>query len=257
MAGAGYNPIEMARFFEKLEAEGGSRAPQFLSSHPNPGNRVEDVQAEIRTFPQGTYDERAGTGSFQEAKQLVARLPEPDRQVQRARAAPANNPSFSPEGISRMKTLNARPFSMAYPQEWGVYGDRNADTLTIAPRQGLVENQFGGASVGYGTIVGYYYPSRRATSVDQATRDLLSQLRASNPTMQVEGGFRNVRVDGAPGLVTTLTSASPFGGTERDVLLTVARPEGLFYMVFIAPNQYFDQAQSAFDRMLQSIRFRG
>src|SRR5688500_15290985 len=47
MADAGYNPIEMAQFFEKLEAEGGSGAPQFLSSHPNPGNRVKSVQAEI------------------------------------------------------------------------------------------------------------------------------------------------------------------------------------------------------------------
>jgi len=39
MSEAGYNPIEMARFFQKLEASGGSRGPQFLSDHPNPGNR--------------------------------------------------------------------------------------------------------------------------------------------------------------------------------------------------------------------------
>ena len=38
MAKAGYNPIEMARFFEKLEAQGGKGGPQFLSDHPNPGN---------------------------------------------------------------------------------------------------------------------------------------------------------------------------------------------------------------------------
>src|SRR5258706_1714563 len=49
---AGYNPIEMAHFLEKLQAEGGSRAPQFLSDHPNPGNRVQAVQAEIRALPQ-------------------------------------------------------------------------------------------------------------------------------------------------------------------------------------------------------------
>ena len=48
MSRAGYNPIEMARFFEKLEAEGGQRIPQFLSSHPNPGNRVKAVEEEIR-----------------------------------------------------------------------------------------------------------------------------------------------------------------------------------------------------------------
>ena len=34
MAKAGYNPIEMARFFEKLEAQGGASGPQFLSAPP-------------------------------------------------------------------------------------------------------------------------------------------------------------------------------------------------------------------------------
>src|SRR5712692_8193313 len=52
---AGYNPIEMAHFFEKLQAEGGSRAPQFLSDHPNPGNRVSAVETEIRALPQHQY----------------------------------------------------------------------------------------------------------------------------------------------------------------------------------------------------------
>src|SRR6516162_1717574 len=35
---AGYNPIALAEFFEKLAAKGGT-GPQFLSDHPNPGNR--------------------------------------------------------------------------------------------------------------------------------------------------------------------------------------------------------------------------
>jgi predicted Zn-dependent protease len=56
MAKAGYNPLEMARFFEKLEASGGTHGPQFLSDHPNPGNRVKAVEAEIRYLPRGTYN---------------------------------------------------------------------------------------------------------------------------------------------------------------------------------------------------------
>ncbi len=75
MAQARYNPIEMARFFEKLEAEGGSRAPDFLSSHPSPGNRVQNVEAEIRTLPASSYAE--GTGRLGRMKALVAQLPPP------------------------------------------------------------------------------------------------------------------------------------------------------------------------------------
>ncbi len=33
-----------AGFFEKLEAEGGADLPEFLSTHPNPANRVDDIQ---------------------------------------------------------------------------------------------------------------------------------------------------------------------------------------------------------------------
>jgi predicted Zn-dependent protease len=48
---AGYNPKAMAEFFQKLEQQGGSGGPQFLSDHPNPGNRTEYVSAEIATLP--------------------------------------------------------------------------------------------------------------------------------------------------------------------------------------------------------------
>lgn len=78
MAEAGYNPIEMANFFEKLQARGGPGVPQFLSSHPNPGNRVKAVEAEIQTMPRRMYG--YNTGGFQQARQLVAQLPPPPRQ---------------------------------------------------------------------------------------------------------------------------------------------------------------------------------
>ncbi len=78
MSEAGYNPIEMANFFEKLEKGGGAGVPQFLSDHPNPGNRVRAVEGVIQTLPQRQYT--AGTGEFQHARQLVAELPPPPKQ---------------------------------------------------------------------------------------------------------------------------------------------------------------------------------
>ena len=83
MAQAGYNPLQMARFFEKLEAGGGSRAPEFLSSHPNPGDRVAAVQAEIQTFPARQYS--ADSGQFSREKQMVAQLPPPKRPASQAK----------------------------------------------------------------------------------------------------------------------------------------------------------------------------
>jgi len=75
MAESGYNPIEMARFFEKLNAEGGQRAPQFLSDHPNPENRQKAIEEEITRLPQQSYGYQ--TGEFERMKQVVAKMHEP------------------------------------------------------------------------------------------------------------------------------------------------------------------------------------
>ena len=256
MAAAGYNPLEMARFFEKLEGEGGQRAPQFLSSHPSPGNRVQDVQAEIQALPQRNYDQAGGSASFRNAKQMLAQLPAPERGMQRARTGPSASPGISPGPITGFETLQTSRFSVAYPQGWKVYGDRNADFITLAPQQGVVVDRSGAAAVAYGVITGYYMPARPSASYTEASRELLSQLQRMNPRMQVQSAFRDVRVEASPGGIAELVGPSPFGGAERSVLLTVARPEGLFYMVFIAPDQHFATARTAFNDMVKSLQFR-
>jgi beta-barrel assembly-enhancing protease len=75
MAEAGYNPIEMARFFEKLNAEGGGRTIQFFSDHPNPDNRERAIEQEVQRLPQQDY--RFQTGQFDQMKKVAARIREP------------------------------------------------------------------------------------------------------------------------------------------------------------------------------------
>lgn len=48
MRDAGYNPQAMAEVMQILEeASGGQRAPEFMSTHPDPGNRIERIQDTI------------------------------------------------------------------------------------------------------------------------------------------------------------------------------------------------------------------
>jgi beta-barrel assembly-enhancing protease len=51
---AHYNPVALADFFRKLSANS-NNGPQFLSDHPNPGNREEDIQRQIRDWPPENY----------------------------------------------------------------------------------------------------------------------------------------------------------------------------------------------------------
>lgn len=43
MAMAGYDPRNAPLFWERMEAGGGPRPPEFLSTHPNPSNRIEHI----------------------------------------------------------------------------------------------------------------------------------------------------------------------------------------------------------------------
>jgi predicted Zn-dependent protease len=75
MAEAGYNPIQLAKFFGKLTEEDNVGALQFLADHPNPDNRSRAIRQEAARLPQQTYGYQ--TGRFQQMKRAMANIKEP------------------------------------------------------------------------------------------------------------------------------------------------------------------------------------
>ena len=76
--------------------------------------------------------------------------------------------------------------------------------------------------------------------------------------MKIVGGPQKVRAGGTDGLETVLAARqSAKGGNQGqiDTLMTVARPQGLFYLVFVAPEDQFRQAQSVYETIVQSLKF--
>ena len=47
MARAGYDPRESIRFWQRMESTGTSQPPEFLSSHPSHGTRIQQLEAEM------------------------------------------------------------------------------------------------------------------------------------------------------------------------------------------------------------------
>ncbi len=253
MSEAGYNPIELAHFFEKLQSQGGSRTLQFLSDHPNPGNREKAIEAEVRALPQREYGYE--TGEFQRAKAEVAKLPKSG-----AAGNVRGSSGTDPSAIRPSRTLQpfqGRSFSLSYPSNWQVFGDQNSDSVTIAPREALVQSSNGNTQIGFGVIASYFVPDTSGQNLRQATDDLIHHLRASNAGMQTSDNGRTLKVGGNPALITRLASKSALnGGPETDALLTISRPEGLFYMVFIAPTSEFKDLEDVYNGVVQSVRFR-
>ena len=254
MADAGYNPIEMARFFEKLEAKYGNGI-QFLSDHPTPGNRVRAVEAEVQQMPQQQYT--TDSGQFQRIRDLVTHLPA-DRPY---RNSYQDRPTSSDDSSGMRPSRNLRPYStnaysLNYPANWQAFGSQGSPAVTIAPREALMQKSEGGVQVGYGVMVSYYTPDVDRLDLRRDTQDLIRRLAQENPGMRVQGQ-RQISLNGEQALETTLSARSPYEGeSETDVVVTAARPEGLFYLSFTAPQSEWRSAGPVFQEMLSSVRFR-
>jgi Zn-dependent protease with chaperone function len=259
MADAGYDPRELARFFQNLEAKSGRGdvLVQFLSDHPNPGNRAAATDEEVRQMPRRTYatDE---TGQFAHIRDLARRVPTP-APVQREASeggpgVPNPSPGMRPSAQSR--TYDGRSFSLSYPDNWQVSAEARGDAVTIAPRDGLVPGAEGRVSIGYGMQVSYYLPEGRSADLQRDTDALIRRLQQTNADMRNGRESRGILVAGEPALLSTLYSRSPYRNQrEVDVLVTAVRPRGLFYIVFIAPESEFDAVQKSFEEVVKSVRF--
>jgi len=67
---AGFDPRGLPQFFETIETKYGSGRSQFMSDHPNPGNRTEYIAKEIASFPPRS-DSITTTPEFERVKDQV------------------------------------------------------------------------------------------------------------------------------------------------------------------------------------------
>jgi hypothetical protein len=254
---AGYDPHAMAQFFQIIEKKYPERTSQFFSDHPNPGNRIQAVDAEIPQLGparQGKTD----SAEFEAVKKRLLGLPAPPKARPRAQQGdPGDGGSRADLTPSdKFKTLNHSAFSISYPENWQIFGDKSS-AVTIAPRAGVSQN-----AVAYGVMINSFEPEQgRGGSLDEATHELINTLHQSNPDLRVIGHGENIHVSGVPGKSVDLVGPSPIrrecGGTqrERDWLVTFQRNDGtLLYLVFISPEDDFHRLRPAFEGMLRSVR---
>ena len=110
LARGGYEPREMANMFKAIEAEGGNRGPEWLSSHPNPGNRYEAINREAELL---RVQGRADTGQFQEVKARLRGMSPAYTAEQISKGQAKSNPRSS--RTSSRTTVSVEPPSAQDP----------------------------------------------------------------------------------------------------------------------------------------------
>jgi len=287
---AGYNPQALADFFKTLEAQGGS-PPQWLSDHPDPGNRQQAIEKEIRNWPPKTY--ASNSPLFQKTRQHAMgvkaytgeEIAQGAKSGQWAALNKKNGATFNPAGASarnvsasaptsspaaaavslesvlpsqRMILADLGPAKIQRPDNWQVtMPKQRGQSVTIAPQAGLTAE-----GVGYGVVLnGVVQPQGQHMSIDEVTRQLVEDM-GQNETLQPLGEAQPITVAGMQGRSVNLQSISPFPAEngrpqkERDWLVTVPQRDGsVIFMVFVAPQSHFDRFQPTYEAMLKSVQF--
>jgi predicted Zn-dependent protease len=84
MARAGYDPRQMANMFRTIQQQGGNQGPEFLSDHPDPGNRYDAIMREATSL---RVTGAANTGpAFDSVRARLAQMPPAPTTEQVARA---------------------------------------------------------------------------------------------------------------------------------------------------------------------------
>lgn len=242
---AGYDPRAMAQFFEKLQAETkGKNPPQFLSDHPNPGNRVERVNEEIDKLGGVRPNAKRDSTEFEAIKREVLSLPV----VKTPPASAGNAPPPPPSGDFVDQQLNG--VALKVPQNWNKYED--SGSVTFAPDGGI--SQKGGLA--YGMIVSVHQVQTDGSeqALENATQALIRELAKTNPGLKIAREQGRVELNGQKGLSTYLSNASPTGTDETDWLVTVLRPQGLVSFLCVAPKETYPNYEKTFTAILDSVR---
>jgi predicted Zn-dependent protease len=185
MAKAGYDPIEMARFFEKLQAEAGkgnSKLVEFFSSHPNPGNRVKSVEKEIPYLPKRTYGQTEG--NLVAMKQTIAKLPATPKPVagaQQPAIKASSQPNLTLSG--QTQTYQGGGVTFTYPAGFEKQGD-GSNGITLAPPAGIVKGQGTETAIGWGIMAGTTQVQGGKVSLDRDNQAFIQQVSQSNHPRQ-------------------------------------------------------------------------
>jgi hypothetical protein len=255
MAAAGYDPRDMANVFRAIEQESGPGSPQWLSDHPNPGNRVEYITQEARQLrvERPITDTRA----FEHVQASLKRLPraptteEAVKSSQRTSGGSSGGSRSRPTGpveapSTRFKTYTERNlFEVSVPSNWRQWSSSN--TVTFAP-----ENAYGEGIFTHGIELGL--ARNESHDLQGATDELIQSLARQNPDLGRPAGYDRIAIDGLRGLKTTLSNTSG-GNRERiAVFSTLLRNGNLFYAVAVAPDDQYGSYRGVFDRVVASLR---
>jgi Zn-dependent protease with chaperone function len=261
MARAGYDPRELAHMFETIAKQGGGSPPQWLSSHPNPGNRTQYINAEAAQLKIGPRPNESG---FLQTKTRFASLPPARTMAEmerngggggsgegRARTSVGTIGEAVPPPSRQYRTAQGgQLFQVSVPSNWTAVPSNNS--VKYVPQNAYGDYR-GQVTLTHGVELGVASASSR--DLNAATQTLIEGFIRGNDGMRMAARAENFRLSGRNAIVTPLEGQSALGGVERvEVHTTLLANGDLFYLLTVVPEREIGTYGPAFNRIVQSVR---
>lgn len=261
MASAGYDPRDLANMFRTIEQQSeGNRAPEWLSSHPNPGNRYDNINREAQLLRVAGGGER-NNREFLRIQSRLSGQPRAQSMEEIARNA-QNGQGQTPSPIangrysnrvelpsSRTRTFSSGGIQLSVPDNWQEFPTQGS--VWFAP-----SGAYGEQGITRGALVGA--AQVQSNNLQQATEEYVNGLlqEQGNSYLRQNSSFARTTIAGRNAYMTTLSGRSPL--TNQNEIVTVyttqLRSGGLFYVTTVAPLNEASNYDYAFRSLLRSIR---
>jgi hypothetical protein len=263
LARAGYDPMDLARMFETIERQGGSGGPEWMSSHPNPGNRYARISEEARMLKVASRNN--SSNEFNEVRASLKRMGPAPTLSEIERSSQDNSGSARYPDDATISTTVERPstryrnhvndfFQVTVPSNWREFTDRAS--VTFAP-QGAFGNSRGESVFTHGAMLGVV--DTNATGLRQASDQFVNDLLKANSYLRAQRAYQRTTLDGREALVRRFSGVSNVTGRNEfvDVYTTLTNEGRLLYMIQVAPQSDYQLYSRAFSDMARSLRVLG
>ena len=258
MATAGYDPRDLANMFKTIEGERkGGGVPEWLSSHPDPGDRYTKINREAEMLNVSSNPIKV-TREFQRIQSKLRGMPRA-RTMTEIQKSGAGNTSTNPTATgkysanvvlpsNRVKSYSGDRVRLNYPQNWREFPSQ--DNAQFAP-----EGAYGDQGITRGAMIGIYQGQNNDLSRD--TAEFVNQMLQGNQYLSRQSNSTGTTIGNRRGQVITLSGRSPV--TNRTEIVTIYTSQmqsgETFYIATVVPDGESNSYSYAFNSLINSIRF--
>ncbi len=264
MARAGYDPRDLANIFKTIAGEnGGQRSPEFISTHPDPGNRygyINQEATQLRVSPNPIKI----TSGFQRTQRYMNSLP-PAQTMQQIEAAaqkgqtqgggeqdpmaggkysqnvPAPSPSYRAYNAGKI-------ISLQVPTNWKEFPRSQQQEVWFSP-----DGAWGAQGITHGSIMGV---EKNTDNLQTATKNYVDGILKANTYLKQNGNYSTGKLSGRAAYAVTISGTSDVTGkVEVDTIYTTLLSDGsLLYIVTVVPQDQSSAYKNAFSSILKSLQ---